>query len=281
MTHLTLKSGSLFFIPEEKMPKITLDSIFESDETDYTKALEIARNKVFAQAIKEANIKVAEGDESITKQNIWMRYPQEDAPKQGEVYEVPLEFEVGWAYWYQKDEWIRCEHPSNYSSDTTYRQLAYIRREETREDFSKHGFWNGKPSELKSLVWKLDRRIWAKVSCHEATQSWGRQESAKLILDYYETIKRQQSANSAVNLEQPEAKIESHSDQMIHIMNRDMEELQSENSRLKAERERVIKMCEDYDKLLPDREAWSARNILSILNHKDGENGDSSKQQKP
>lgn len=33
----------------------------------------------------------------------------------------------------------------------------------TDDENSKHGFWNGKPSELKTLVWKLDREVWAKV----------------------------------------------------------------------------------------------------------------------
>ena len=38
--------------------------------------------------------------------------------------------------------------------------------------------------QLKNLVWELDRRIWASVTNGEATASWGRQESAKMIEEY-------------------------------------------------------------------------------------------------
>lgn len=38
--------------------------------------------------------------------------------------------------------------------------------------------------QLKVLVWELDREIWAKVESKEATTSWARQESAKLIQEY-------------------------------------------------------------------------------------------------
>lgn len=43
-------------------------------------------------------------------------------------------------------------------------------------------------AKLKEIVWKLDRDIWAKVETHEATQSWGREQSAKLILEYFGDI---------------------------------------------------------------------------------------------
>lgn len=38
--------------------------------------------------------------------------------------------------------------------------------------------------QLKNLVWELGRRIWASVTNGEATASWGRQESAKMIEEY-------------------------------------------------------------------------------------------------
>lgn len=46
--------------------------------------------------------------------------------------------------------------------------------------------WNDyvKNDKLKQLVWKLDREIWAKVEAHEATTSWGREQSAYLIQQY-------------------------------------------------------------------------------------------------
>lgn len=44
-----------------------------------------------------------------------------------------------------------------------------------------HWTWEGKPDWLKKLCWKLDREIWAKVEVHEATQSWGREQSAIAI----------------------------------------------------------------------------------------------------
>lgn len=37
---------------------------------------------------------------------------------------------------------------------------------------------------LNKIVWMLDRDVWAKVEAHEATQSWGREQSGKLILEY-------------------------------------------------------------------------------------------------
>ncbi len=40
-------------------------------------------------------------------------------------------------------------------------------------------------SKLKELVWRLDREVWAKVEVHEATQSWGREQTAKLIIEYF------------------------------------------------------------------------------------------------
>lgn len=50
---------------------------------------------------------------------------------------------------------------------------------------SKHLDWSkiNMPS-LKNLVWRLDREIWAKVESKEATTSWGREQSALLILKF-------------------------------------------------------------------------------------------------
>jgi len=53
---------------------------------------------------------------------------------------------------------------------------------------------NSIPS-LRSLCLKIDRKIWAKVESHECTQSWGREQTGLLILDFLkgmETINRQQ-----------------------------------------------------------------------------------------
>jgi len=43
-------------------------------------------------------------------------------------------------------------------------------------------------NQLKKLLWKLDREIWAKVEVHEATQSWGREQSGILINEYTDGI---------------------------------------------------------------------------------------------
>lgn len=44
---------------------------------------------------------------------------------------------------------------------------------------------------LKALVWKLDREIWARVEKQDATTSWGREQSAKLIQQYADEQKQQ------------------------------------------------------------------------------------------
>lgn len=56
---------------------------------------------------------------------------------------------------------------------------------------------NSTPS-LRSLCLKIDRDIWAKVESHECTQSWGREQTGLLILDFLkQTINRQQTDKSA------------------------------------------------------------------------------------
>lgn len=49
--------------------------------------------------------------------------------------------------------------------------------------------WAEQNDELKILVFKLDREIWSAVASEIASHSWGRQESAKLILEYIEKLK--------------------------------------------------------------------------------------------
>jgi len=63
-------------------------------------------------------------------------------------------------------------------------------REKSHLDWSKITI----PS-LKNLVWKLDREIWAKVETHEATTSWGREQSGILIIEFlreFETVALEQ-----------------------------------------------------------------------------------------
>lgn len=41
-----------------------------------------------------------------------------------------------------------------------------------------------KENALKLILQKIDREIWAKVGTGEASQSWARNETKKLILEY-------------------------------------------------------------------------------------------------
>jgi len=97
-SYLTLKEGSLFYIPEEKMPKLSDLSDVESNAVSFMGAL-VNQEKI-KQAIKEAKIKVVQEDRDevtgeIVKANLFtMTGPPHEYIKQGEVYEVPLGFEV-------------------------------------------------------------------------------------------------------------------------------------------------------------------------------------------
>jgi len=45
---------------------------------------------------------------------------------------------------------------------------------------------------LRQLCWRIDREIWAKVEVHEATQSWGREQTGLLILDFLKEIQTEE-----------------------------------------------------------------------------------------
>jgi hypothetical protein len=45
-----------------------------------------------------------------------------------------------------------------------------------------------KDAKIKEIVWKLDRDVWANVQKEEWTTSKGREESAKLIAEYFGTV---------------------------------------------------------------------------------------------
>ncbi len=152
-SYLTLKEGSLFYIPEEKMPKLSDLSDVESNAVSFMGAL-VNQEKI-KQAIKEAKIKVVQEDRDevtgeIVKANLFtMTGPPHEYIKQGEVYEVPLGFEVkegkhhtwkcncGCLNRIDIGTCARCR--GGFHKDfMTYGggQLAYIRREE-KPDFAK------------------------------------------------------------------------------------------------------------------------------------------------
>jgi len=88
-----------------------------------------------------------------------------------------------------KDEWVWYNKEDNLGASHKVAHLKNNRKE-------KHIDWsNVNIPSLKNLVWKLDREVWAKVEAHEATTSWGREQSGILIIEFlkeFETIALEQ-----------------------------------------------------------------------------------------
>jgi len=157
------------------------------------------------------------------------------------------------------------------AADLFKEAMAELNQKPKRDDWNPHGFWNGKDNKLKSLVWKLDREIWAKVEGGMATQSWGRQESARLILDYNSNQyglqvsklveARNQLAEKDKEIEMLKEGID-YQDKLIESLSDEEDGLDKENATLRE----LLGRCSDYVKMVKYCDNEQNGNEHSIFN---------------